>query len=377
MTLLRFVRDLFVLCGAVACVGCSSLGLSCFPTGHYLTEKSEAVLDKSPRHVQVPRELEQGVVPVHYIQPGDVLLIEPVDLESDVRIPADQHVLVDGSLDLLAFGRVMVAGLTLEMAENLIERTIVDAGEKKTQINVQLLEPVHRYYVLGEVNSPGSYPLDGHENVLDGILAAGGLTTAAAPCKILLARPTLSSSCRVTLPVCYREITQLGDTTTNYQIQPGDRIFVASRTWREELMFWNAAKSCARCSNCQSPCVDPSIIGPMNPVNLVTASQFPSKNPVAPLNQGGSDRELPFTAHSTINPEQSSYAASIVVEAKNLEVDINSGPTADLKRVSPTGSTLPARLPSARDGELDFGPIESAERFEPLWITPKSDPADE
>ena len=257
MTPHRFIRELLVLCCAVACVGCSSLGLSCFPTGHFLTDKSEAVLDQSPRHAQVPRELEQGVLPVHFLQPGDLLLVEPVDLASEVRIPADQRVLLDGTLDLSAFGRVMVAGLTLEMTENLIERTIVEAGEAETQINVQLLEPVHRYYVLGEVNSPGSYPLDGHETVLDGILAAGGLTTAAAPCKILLARPTISSSCRVTLPVCYREITQLGDTTTNYQLQPGDRIFVASRGWCEELMFWQATKTCKRCCDCQSPCVDP------------------------------------------------------------------------------------------------------------------------
>jgi protein involved in polysaccharide export with SLBB domain len=311
----------------------------------------------------VPRELEQGVVPVHYIQPGDVLLIEPVDLESDVRIPADQHVLVDGSLDLLAFGRVMVAGLTLEMAENLIERTIVDAGVEQTQINVQLLEPVHRYYVLGEVNSPGSYPLDGHENVLDGILAAGGLTTAAAPCKILLARPTLSSSCRVTLPVCYREITQLGDTTSNYQIQPGDRIFVASRTWCEELMFWTATKSCARCTRCQTHCVDASIIGQTNPVTLVTAGQLPSTSQVSELN-----------SRSQINPAQTpTNPESSMLGATNFNSDINSGPIADLERLSPIETKLPARLPTARDGELDFGSIESAERFEPLWITATPD----
>ena len=38
-------------------------------------------------------------------------------------------------------------------------------------------------------------------------------------------RPTPPRSCRVVLPICYRQITQLGDTSTNYQIKPGDRIY--------------------------------------------------------------------------------------------------------------------------------------------------------
>lgn len=358
MSLLRFTRNLLLLCCVVGSAGCSSLGLSCFPTGHFLTKKSAAVLDRSPRHVQVPRELEQGVLPVHYLQPGDVLLIEPVDLNSDVRIPADQHVLADGTLDLATFGRVMVAGLSLEMAENLIERTIVDAGWKKTQINVQLLEPVHRYYVLGEVNSPGSYPLDGHENVLDGILAAGGLTTAAAPCKILLARPTLSTSCRVMLPVCYREITQLGDTTTNYQIQPGDRIFVASRTFCEEMMFWKATKGCPRCNNCQTPCVDPSIIGHRNPISLASANQVLPVNPVADAALNESPSQGRWKGLPTVDAE------SIVVDASKLGDDSDSS-GGDSRQRSIGSKTLPA----GRDGELELPLDESADRFEPLRIT--------
>ena len=58
------------------------------------------------------------------------------------------------------------------------------------------------------------------------ILAAGGLTDRASRRSIILSRPTHPDGCRVVLPVCYDEIVQLGDTTTNYQIAPGDRIFV-------------------------------------------------------------------------------------------------------------------------------------------------------
>ena len=35
--------------------------------------------------------------------------------------------------------------------------------------------------------------------------------------------------------MCYRQIVQLGDTTTNYQLQPGDRIYVPGKGFWENL----------------------------------------------------------------------------------------------------------------------------------------------
>ena len=247
--------------------GCSSLGLTLFPTGHFLTDQAKDIAASSPTHAYLHRELNRSVLPAHYIEPGDSVLIEPVDLESDIRLPIDQTVLADGSLDLGAYGRAVVAGLTLEQAEQLIERTIIEGEATKPEekrkayegfhVNIRLVDSVHRFYVLGEVNSPGSYPLAGYETVLDGILAAGGLTSEAAPCDLLLVRPTTPCECRVTLPVCYREITQLGDTTTNYQLRPGDRIYVATRSCCDEFMFWRATTTCDRCRKCQTACQHP------------------------------------------------------------------------------------------------------------------------
>ncbi|HEX4150039.1 MAG TPA: hypothetical protein VHY20_13665, partial [Pirellulales bacterium] len=48
----------------------------------------------------------------------------------------------------------------------------------------------------------------------------------------------------------------LGDTTTNYQIMPGDRIFVATRSLCEQLLPINQ-KSCPLCKcGMQCPCID-------------------------------------------------------------------------------------------------------------------------
>jgi polysaccharide biosynthesis/export protein len=225
------------------------------------------VLDSSPRAANLPRELARSVLPAHYLQPGDIVVVEPVRLDSDVRLPADQRIMADGTIDLGGYGRVIVAGLTIEDAERLVEQRIIDAGGERTQINVRLIEPQQVYYVLGEVNSPGSFPLVGSETVLDAILAAGGLTGRASPCDAMLVRPTPPPSCRVTLPICYRAITQLGDTTTNYQLQPGDRVFVATRTFCEDIAFWRARQTCDRCNKVQCPCPSPQLSMYQNPIS--------------------------------------------------------------------------------------------------------------
>ena len=61
-----------------------------------------------------------------------------------------------------------------------------------------------------------------------------------------------NEGCRVVLPVCYRQIVQLGDTTTNYQLQPGDRIYVPSQGFCESLTG-NDKKECA-CKGPQTSC---------------------------------------------------------------------------------------------------------------------------
>lgn len=265
---LAFLSILSCLC----LTGCTSSGtFSLFPTGHYLTQSTRAVLDASPQVARLPRELEKTVLPALYLQPGDAVMLEVVDYTSEVRLPADQEILPDGSLDLGQYGRVIVAGLTPEEAEQLIEERLLDAGEEeREQVNVRVLEPQSVYYVLGEVSSPGSYPLVGSETVLDAIVTAGGMTADASPCDVLLARPTHPGSCRVTLPICYRQIAQLGDTSTNYQIQPGDRIYVGTKTLYESLAFWKTTSTCSRC-RCQPQvaCPDPTIADYKNPIAVL------------------------------------------------------------------------------------------------------------
>ncbi len=145
-----------------------------FPTGDYLTKDAKFVRNPVPRSVPAPRELQKVVLPSYMIQPGDQLLVEPVNIDSQLRFPADQTVMPDGTIDLGRFGRLVVAGKTIEVIEADVAAAIRAVEPHPEPINVRLVNPQSAvYYVLGEVNSPGSYPLIGRETVLDGILAGG------------------------------------------------------------------------------------------------------------------------------------------------------------------------------------------------------------
>lgn len=358
----------------ISCLGgCRALGLSC-TSGQPLTKEAEAVLKQSRIPSGIARENAKTVLPPHRLQPGDTVLIEPVSLDRDLRLPADQTVLADGTIDLGPYGRIVVAGQDLEQAEALIEQqidfqtraqleTCRKAGCKPKQtggvsdspdecdsiaINVRLLEPVHRYYVLGEVNSPGSYNLSGYETVLDAIVTAGGLTNSANPCQILLSRPSEPCDCRVTLPVCYREIVQLGNTASNYQLRPGDRIFVASRSCFDDLMFWRAREGCPRCNACNRPCAHPEF-SPQVDMSPVTNTM------IAPGSTGW------------LKLSNSPASGDAMLERDRIDSPSDSvSPNRELRNKETLGDylspaeELPASgVPSDIDGELDFGPLDS------------------
>ncbi|QEL20850.1 polysaccharide biosynthesis/export family protein [Limnoglobus roseus] len=243
---------------AVVCpwmTGCGSLGQSLgisSPRYKLIPQADEFREGNVPPPV-LARELAKTPMAEYLVEPGDVLLIQPVELDSPIRIPADQPVLPDGSIEIGEYGRPIVTGKTTATIEQEV-RSIIKAKEKKDiAVTVRLVGRQSKvYYVLGEVNSPGSYPLSGRETVLDGLMAAGGLSRQAQERKIILVRPTPSDGCREVMPVCYSQIVQLGDTTTNYQLRPGDRIFVPSVTTLESIC--PSRIKTPSCCKAQYPC---------------------------------------------------------------------------------------------------------------------------
>lgn len=257
---------LFVVSSAV---GCSTLGapFGVTPPAHKLTAQAEE-LRKQSGVAPLPRELNKTLLPAYVVEPGDTLLVIPARLDSPLRLPGDQPVLMDGTIDLGEYGRPVVAGKTLPQIEAEVRQIVAARVKDKDDavLNVRLIGRASKvFYVLGEVNAPGAFPLAGRETVLDGIIAAGGITRRATTQKIILSRPTDPCGCRILLPICYDNIVQLGDTSTNYQLQPGDRIFIPSKGIMEDLCPSKQQKSPCNCPQTLCPiATGPQCVGAGN-----------------------------------------------------------------------------------------------------------------
>lgn len=220
----------------VGCSGSTGGQFGLLPDVNRLTPDAKEMRQVAWLDTPMPRELNKTTSPPYTVEPGDVLLIQPVNFDSPVRLPGDQPILPDGTIYLGQYGRLHVAGKPLEVIEREVQ-SIIDARTKEAgPVGVRLVSRQSKvFYVLGEVNAPGAFVLQGRETVLDALMIAGGLNDNANRDKIILTHPSAPEGCRTVMPVYYNDIVQLGDTTTNYQIAAGDRIFVPSRNFWESL----------------------------------------------------------------------------------------------------------------------------------------------
>src|SRR5262245_56776628 len=96
---------------ALLASGCSMFNPTAFRAGDASTRRPEAKAFRAnvPMPPAVPRELDKATLPAYIVEPGDVLFVQPTNLDSPVRLPSDQTVLPDGRIDLGEYGRPAVA----------------------------------------------------------------------------------------------------------------------------------------------------------------------------------------------------------------------------------------------------------------------------
>ncbi|MEO2033091.1 MAG: hypothetical protein ABGZ35_13500, partial [Planctomycetaceae bacterium] len=87
------------------------------------------------------------------------------------------------------------------------------------------------YYVITQGAGLGDgvfrFPITGNETVLDAISNLNGFGSASST-TMWIARPGPGkTAAQSKLPVDWLALTQHGDVTTNYQMMPGDRLFIA------------------------------------------------------------------------------------------------------------------------------------------------------
>jgi polysaccharide export outer membrane protein len=137
----------------------------------------------------------------------------------------------DGTISLGSYGAVYLAGFTIEEAKCAIEAHL-SQWLLDPEISLDILAYNSKvYYVITNRAGCGEqvlrFPSTGNETVLDAISQVHGLPAVASRCRIWIARPApCSSPCYQVLPVDWRAISEGGSICTNYQVFPGDRIYV-------------------------------------------------------------------------------------------------------------------------------------------------------
>jgi polysaccharide export outer membrane protein len=217
----------------------------------------------------VPREFEKMALPPYVVEPPDVLLIQASNRITLRLQPIQGQHLVgpDGTVNLGIYGKIHVAGLTLDqvadaVAARLLEimpgllRGLKDVDEKgqekpntdlaqefrhdftslelvKKELQVDVLIYNSKFYYV--ITDGGGYgqqvypiPIRGNETVLDALANINGLPAVASKKRVWVARATRHGQPPKILPVDWMAVTKYGKSDTNYQLFPGDRVYVDS-----------------------------------------------------------------------------------------------------------------------------------------------------
>jgi polysaccharide export outer membrane protein len=151
------------------------------------------------------------------------------------QITGQHTVSLDGYVNLGTYGQVYVTGMTIEEATAAIEAHLADyLEEPEVAVDVWTYNS-KVYYVITEGAGFGDqiarFPITGNETVLDAITQVNGVSRVSSK-NIWIARPSPGDDgCFQILPIKYSDITRGAGIATNYQILPGDRVFIQEDHW--------------------------------------------------------------------------------------------------------------------------------------------------
>jgi protein involved in polysaccharide export with SLBB domain len=204
--------------------------------------------------MDAPREFQMRALSTYIVEPPDILQVQLYLRALRRNIQGEQLVRPDGSIGFQALPPVFVAGLTLEQIKRRLAETIlpnIDSLRGPDQFKEEDKKPITMeellgglkvdvsrynskfYYVISDGGGYGAQvtkiPLTGNERVLDAVAAIQGLPAVSAPKKIWIARATPADHTHPQiLPVDWCGIAMRGSAATNFQMFPGDRLFIQS-----------------------------------------------------------------------------------------------------------------------------------------------------
>ena len=149
---------------------------------------------------------------------------------AEQKIFGPHLVAMDGTVTLGSYGSVSVIGLTVGQARQAVQRHLLEFFQS---VDVSLEVSGYNsksYYIVTQGAGLGDgvyhFPVTGNETVLDAISQINGFRPISSQ-KIWIARPTDRPGTVQRLDVSWEDIAANANARSNYQILPGDRIYVA------------------------------------------------------------------------------------------------------------------------------------------------------
>ena len=161
--------------------------------------------------------------PLTPLGPQDTVTLH---IDEDPTLGGLTTVADDGTLRLPYVGSVQVGGLSPDAAARRAEQALKDG---KFFVNPHVTITVttalsQRVSVLGEIKTPGRYPIDARTSILDLIAQAGGFTETAAD--VIYVSRTDSAGNTTKIPVNLKGLSDPHNTMTDKFLHGGDSVFV-------------------------------------------------------------------------------------------------------------------------------------------------------
>lgn len=185
------------------------------------------------------RQLYEGKGGKYRIQPGDTFNIY-VDADPNFNTE-NAFVKTDGYISIRRLGEVKIEELSIEEAKKAIEKRLgayMRITPKLSLIPVKLKES--RINILGEVNRPGSYVIEGKMRILDAIAMAGGIAFLQHNNeRIQLAELKTAYIYRQEriLPVNFEDLLVKGNILHNIVLEDQDYIFIPTVTRKKVFVL--------------------------------------------------------------------------------------------------------------------------------------------
>jgi polysaccharide export outer membrane protein len=183
-----------------------------------------------------PKDIRAFLMPDNVIVSSRNYILSPPD-EIEIHcteVPEihtqSQQIRPDGKVSFEKIGEIEAAGKTPAQVANILRGKILELyqieGEHPVDVRVVAFRS-KRYYVLGQVATPGAQTYSGRDTVLGAIALAGSPTVMAWVDRIQVIRPSAKKNIKPKIfEFNYDKAAAHGDASKDVLLQPGDIIYV-------------------------------------------------------------------------------------------------------------------------------------------------------